>query len=182
MITRCQWASSDLMIKYHDLEWGIPCFDDKILFEFIVLESFQAGLSWATILNKRENFKQAFEDFDYNKIAFFTEVNILKLLQNQGIIRHRGKIEAAINNAKKFIEIQQKFGSFSNYIWAFVNGKPIVNSHKLLSDLPAKTPLSEAISKDLKKHGFKFMGAVTVYSFMQAVGIVNDHTIDCFKR
>ena len=178
---RCGWVSSDeLYIKYHDEEWGKPVFDDAVLYEFLLLESFQAGLSWITILKKRENFKQAFDGFDYKLISNYKQNKIDELLLNEGIIRHRGKIEAAINNAKLFQLIQDEFGSFSNYLWNFVDNKPILNAFHTLQDVPAKTDLSDKIAKDLKKRGFKFMGSTTVYAFMQAVGLVNDHVSDCF--
>lgn len=180
--TRCGWApaSDQLYTDYHDNEWGKPVFDDNILFEFLVLESFQAGLSWITILRKRENFRKAFDQFDYKKIAKYDDSKTEELVNNAGIIRHRGKIEAAINNAQKFIEIQDEFGSFSDYLWEYVNHTPIKNRFKSLSEIPAKTTLSDQIAKDLKKRGFKFMGSTTVYAYMQAVGLVNDHVADCF--
>lgn len=178
---RCGWVSSDeLYIKYHDEEWGKPVFDDAVLYEFLLLESFQAGLSWITILKKRENFRLAFDGFDYKLISNYKQNKIDELLLNEGIIRHRGKIEAAINNAKLFQLIQDEFGSFSNYLWNFVDNKPILNAFQTLQDVPAKTDLSDKIAKDLKKRGFKFMGSTTVYAFMQAVGLVNDHVSDCF--
>lgn len=177
---RCNWVTNDaLYIKYHDEEWGKPVYDDAVLFEFLLLESFQAGLSWITILKKRENFRHAFDGFNYRKIAGYGSEEIEKLLQNEGIIRHRGKIEAAVNNAKFFQEIQKEHGSFSDYIWSFVNGKPLDNKVKNIKDVPAKTEVSDAIAKDLKKRGFKFMGSTTVYAFMQAVGLVNDHITSC---
>nr|WP_297308231.1 DNA-3-methyladenine glycosylase I [uncultured Flavobacterium sp.] len=178
---RCGWVSNDeLYIKYHDEEWGKPVYDDAILFEFLLLESFQAGLSWITILKKRENFRNAFDNFYYEVISNYNQDKIDELLLNEGIIRHRGKIEAAINNAKLFQLIQDEFGSFSNYLWNFVDNKPILNVFQTLQDVPAKTDLSDKIAKDLKKRGFKFMGSTTVYAFMQAVGLVNDHVSDCF--
>lgn len=177
---RCDWVSSDeLYIKYHDEEWGKPVYDDVVLFEFLLLESFQAGLSWITILKKRENFRLAFDQFNYKKIAKYTPEKVEELLQNEGIIRHRGKIEAAMNNASLFMAIQKEFGSFSNYIWNFVDGKPINNNFVSIKEVPAKTDISDAIAKDLKKRGFKFMGSTTVYAFMQAVGMVNDHIQGC---
>ena len=180
---RCQWCVGDkLYQKYHDKEWGKPIYDDAILFEFIILESFQAGLSWITILKKRENFRNAFDNFNYKKIANYDEKKIAELMQNAGIIRSELKIKSAISNAKAFLKIQQEFGSFSKYIWNFTNGKPIVNHPKTVIDVPATTILSEAISKDLKKRGFKFVGPTIVYAYMQAVGIVNDHVADCFTR
>ena len=180
---RCQWCVGDkLYQEYHDKEWGKPIYDDAILFEFIILESFQAGLSWITILKKRENFRNAFDNFNYKKIANYDEKKIAELMQNAGIIRSELKIKSAISNAKAFLKIQQEFGSFSKYIWNFTNGKPIVNHPKTVIDVPATTILSEAISKDLKKRGFKFVGPTIVYAYMQAVGIVNDHVADCFTR
>lgn len=178
---RCNWVSKDeLYIKYHDEEWGKPVYDDKVLFEFLVLESFQAGLSWITILKKRENFRKAFDKFNDKKIVKYNDAKIEELMQNEGIIRHRGKIEATINNAKVFQEIQKEFGSFSEYLWKYVNGKPIDNNLKNIKDAVAKTEISDALAKDLKKRGFKFMGSTTVYAFMQAVGMVNDHITSCF--
>ena len=180
---RCQWCAGDkLYQEYHDKEWGKPTYDDAILFEFIILESFQAGLSWITILKKRENFRNAFDNFNYKKIANYDEKKIAELMQNAGIIRSELKIKSAISNAKAFLKIQQEFGSFSKYIWNFTNGKPIVNHPKTVIDVPATTILSESISKDLKKRGFKFVGPTIVYAYMQAVGIVNDHVADCFTR
>ena len=180
---RCGWClSSDLYKKYHDEEWGIPVYDDRKLFEFLFLETFQAGLSWITILNKRENFRTAFDDFDYIKIANYTEDKIQELLQDTGIIRNQLKIRSAVSNAIAFIKIQQEYGSFSKYIWGFTNRKPIVNNPKALREVPATTPLSDAISKDLKKRGFKFVGSTVVYAHMQATGMVNDHVADCFLR
>ena len=179
--TRCNWVSNDeLYIKYHDEEWGKPVYDDNILFEFLVLESFQAGLSWITILKKRENFRKAFNQFNYQKIEKYNNTKINELMQNEGIIRHRGKIEATINNARVFQEIQKEFGSFSDYLWNYVNNKPIDNQLKSIKDAVAKTEISDALAKDLKKRGFKFMGSTTVYAFMQAVGMVNDHITSCF--
>ena len=181
-INRCQWAPDNdpLYAKYHDTEWGIPVREDAILYEFLVLESFQAGLSWITILRKRENFREAFDQFDYKRIAKYDDSKIEELVNNAGIIRHRGKIVAAINNAQNFMEIQKEFGSFSNYLWKFVDDSPIQNRFKSIAEVPAKTTLSDKIAKDLKKRGFKFMGSTTVYAYLQAVGIVNDHIVDCF--
>jgi len=170
------------MVKYHDEEWGIPLHDDKGLFEFFVLDAFQAGLSWSTILNKRENFRKAFDDFDYKKIAKYDEKDFERLVSDVGIIRNRLKILATIENAKQFMKIQEEFGSFDKYIWGFVNHKPFVNNFKTMKDIPAKTEISDEMSKDLKKRGFKFVGSTICYAFMQAAGLVNDHTIDCFKR
>ena len=180
---RCQWCVGDkLYQEYHDKEWGKPTYDDAKLFEFIILESFQAGLSWIKILKKRENFRNAFDNFNYKKIANYDEKKIAELMQNAGIIRSELKIKSAISNAKAFLKIQQEFGSFSKYIWNFTNGIPIVNHPKTAIDVPATTILSESISKDLKKRGFKFVGPTIVYAYMQAVGIVNDHVADCFTR
>ncbi len=179
---RCEWAGNDpLYIQYHDKEWGVPVFDDKTLFEFLVLETFQAGLSWITILRKRENFRKAFDDFNYTKIALYDDNKFEELIQNEGIIRNKLKIRATISNAKAFIKVQQEFGSFSKYIWGFVGHKPIINHYKKLSEVPANTSLSDTISKDLKKRGFKFVGTTVVYAHMQATGMVNDHVIDCFR-
>lgn len=180
---RCDWVTTDeLYIKYHDEEWGKPVYDDETLFELLVLESFQAGLSWLTILRKRENFRKAFDGFDYKLIANYSPDKVSELLKNDGIIRHRGKIEASINNAQRFMEIQQEFGSFSKYIWSFVNHLPIINNFTSIKQVPATTAISDALAKDLKKRGFKFMGSTTVYAFMQAVGMVNDHIVGCECR
>ena len=179
---RCFWVTdSELYKSYHDKEWGTPVFDDKTLFEFLVLETFQAGLSWITILNKRENFRNAFDDFDYKKIANYSEKKYDSLLQDVGIIRNKLKIKSAITNARLFMEIQKEFGSFSKFIWSYVNDKPILNKFEKREEVPATTELSDKISKDLKKRGFKFVGSTVMYAYMQAVGMVNDHTTDCFK-
>ncbi|WP_196889094.1 DNA-3-methyladenine glycosylase I [Aureivirga sp. CE67] len=180
---RCHWVSDENIYKeYHDNEWGIPVYDDETLFEFLTLEGFQAGLSWITILKKRENFRKAFDNFDYKKIAEYDEAKYEELLQNEGIIRNKLKIKAAITNAKAYMEVQKEFGSFSKYIWAFVEHKPIQNHFKSSKEVPAKTELSDKISKDLKKRGFKFVGSTIVYAHMQATGMVNDHTTDCFRH
>jgi len=180
---RCPWPSDDaLMIKYHDKEWGIPLHNDKKLFEFLILEGFQAGLSWRTILHKRENFRKAFDNFDFNKIAKYNRKKINSLLKNEGIIRNKLKIEAAIINAKAFLQVRKEFGTFDKYIWSFINGKPIDNKFKSLKELPAKTKLSDKISEDLKKRGFKFVGSTIVYAHMQATGMVNDHVEGCFRH
>ena len=182
MKQRCFWVNDDqLYIDYHDKEWGEPVYDDKILFEFLILETFQAGLSWITILKKRENFKKAFDDFDYQKIAKYSENKYESLLQDAGIIRNKLKIKSAITNAQLFMEVQKEFGSFSKFIWSYVNDKPIINQFDKREDVPATTPLSDKISKDLKKRGFKFVGSTVMYAYMQAVGMLNDHTTDCFK-
>ncbi|MBK5207936.1 MAG: DNA-3-methyladenine glycosylase I [Flavobacteriaceae bacterium] len=181
--TRCGWCKNDpLYMAYHDTEWGVPVFADDKLFEFLILETFQAGLSWITILRKRENFRSAFDDFDYKKIANYTEAKFEELLLDAGIIRNRLKIKATISNAVAFMEVQQEFGSFSTYIWSFTNGKPIKNKWKTLSELPATTELSDIISKDLKKRGFKFVGSTVIYAHLQATGMINDHIIDCFRH
>ena len=182
MKVRCAWVTdSELYQDYHDDEWGVPVYDDETLFEFLLLETFQAGLSWITILNKRENFRAAFDGFDYQKIAKYPESKFNELMQDSGIIRNKLKIRSAITNAQLFMEIQEEFGSFSKFIWAYVDGKPILNKFKTIKEVPATTPLSDKISKDLKKRGFKFVGSTVVYAFMQAIGLVNDHTTDCFK-
>lgn len=182
-ITRCAWCEKDdLYRNYHDQEWGKPIYDDETIFEFLILESFQAGLSWYTILAKRENFRAAFDQFDYQKIAQYSEDKVEELIQNAGIIRNRLKILATINNAQKFMEVQKEFGSFSKYIWGFVNHEPIINRPKTLKEVPATTEISDALAKDLKKRGFKFMGSTVVYAHMQATGMVNDHVEDCFVK
>ena len=182
-ITRCAWCEKDdLYRNYHDQEWGKPIYDDETIFEFLILESFQAGLSWYTILAKRENFRAAFDQFDYQKIAQYSEEKVEELIQNTGIIRNRLKILATINNAQKFMEVQKEFGSFSKYIWGFVNHEPIINRPKTLKEVPATTEISDALAKDLKKRGFKFMGSTVVYAHMQATGMVNDHVEDCFVK
>lgn len=180
---RCGWAGKDpLYIEYHDREWGVPVYDDRRLFEFLALESFQAGLSWLTILKKRDNFREAFDDFDYRLIAGYDEKKVNELLTNSGIIRNRLKILAIINNAAAFIKVQKQYGSFSHYIWTFTGGKPVINHFQTLSELPSKTPLSDKISRDLKKKGFKFTGSTIVYAHMQATGMVNDHLVSCFRH
>ncbi|MBE2270501.1 MAG: DNA-3-methyladenine glycosylase I [Anaerolinea sp.] len=183
MVTRCAWCGTDpLYVKYHDEEWGVPISgDDHALFERICLEGAQAGLSWITILRKRDNYRAAFDGFDPVKVAAYDEAKVAELLANPGIVRNRLKIAAAINNAGKLIDVQREFGSFSDYLWAFVDGKPIQNGWAMMSDLPAETDLSKRISKDLQKRGFKFVGSTICYAMMQAVGMVNDHTTDCFR-
>ena len=179
---RCAWGRMDeLYIAYHDNEWGVPVYDDQKIFEFLVLESAQAGLSWITVLRKRENYRRAFAGFDPKRIAKFSQRDVEKLLGNAGIIRNRLKIEAAINNARCFLEIQKEFGGFAKYIWGFVGGKPLRNKWKKISDLPVTTKEAEALSKDLKKRGFKFLGPTVIYAHMQATGMVNDHIVDCFR-
>ena len=182
-VVRCAWCEKDdLYRNYHDQEWGKPIYDDETIFEFLILESFQSGLSWYTILAKRENFRAAFDYFDYQKIAQYSEDKVEELIQNTGIIRNRLKILATINNAQKFMEVQKEFGSFSKYIWGFVNHEPIINRPKTLKEVPATTEISDALAKDLKKRGFKFMGSTVVYAHMQATGMVNDHVEDCWIK
>jgi len=181
-IKRCPWPASDpLLIKYHDKEWGVPLHNDRKLFEFLVLEGFQAGLSWLTILRKRENFRKAFDQFDFKKVAGYDNRKIESLLKDSGIIRNRLKIQGAITNAKAFIEVRKEFGTFNKYIWSFFGDKTIHNGFKSLKEIPAKTELSDRISKDLKKRGFKFVGSTIVYSHMQATGMVNDHLMECIR-
>lgn len=180
---RCGWVPlhKPIYVKYHDEEWGVPVFDDQKMFEFLVLESFQAGLSWEIVLNKRDNFRQAFADFDFRKIAEFDEDKVQTLLQDKGIVRNQLKIRAAINNAQRYLEIIEEFGSFCTYFWAFAQGKPVPNHCKVLADIPASTDLSDIIARDLKSRGFKFLGTTVVYAHMQAVGMVNDHLQECFR-
>jgi len=178
----CSWPTEDkLMMKYHDKEWGVPVHNDKKLFEFLLLEGFQAGLSWKTILHKRENFCKAFDNFDFNKIANYNRRKISSLLKDEGIIRNKLKVEAAVTNAKAFLQVRREFGTFDKYIWGFVNYEPIHNGFKSLKKLPARTKLSDRISKDLKRRGFKFVGSTIVYAHMQATGMVNDHIVSCFR-
>ncbi|THD69660.1 DNA-3-methyladenine glycosylase I [Robertkochia marina] len=180
---RCSWCEGDpLYESYHDNEWGVPVKDDAKLFEFLILETFQAGLSWITVLRKRENFRDAFDRFDYKKIASYGEDKIADLLNDRGIIRNKLKVRATITNAKAFMKVQEEFGSFSNYIWGFTDHKPLQNQHTSMKEVPANTPLSDRISKDLKKRGFKFVGTTVVYAHMQATGMVNDHVTDCFRH
>jgi len=182
MKQRCFWVGNDpLYIEYHDTEWGVPVYEDDKLFEFLILETFQAGLSWITVLKKRENFRKALDDFNYQKIAKYDEEKYEELLQNEGIIRNKLKIKATITNAQLFMKVQEEFGTFSKYIWSFVDGEPIKNSFEKREEVPATTELSDAISKDLKKRGFKFVGSTVIYAHMQATGMVNDHTTDCFR-
>jgi len=182
-VTRCKWAEGVSLdyIQYHDREWGVPVFDDRLQFEFLILEGAQAGLSWSTILNKREGYRKAFADFDVEKVARFTEKRIEKLLQNPGIVRNRLKVRSAVSNAKAFLAVQQEFGSFSEYIWGFIDGRPIQNHFKKNNDIPATSPESDALSKDLKRRGFKFVGSTIIYAHMQATGLVNDHVVSCFR-
>lgn len=180
---RCAWCEKDDLYRdYHDNEWGKPVYDDATIFEFLILETFQAGLSWYTVLAKRENFRRAFENFDLKKIANYSEEKMAELAEDTGIIRNKLKIKATVSNAQAFIKIQEEFGSFSKYIWGFVDGKPIDNQPKNLSEVKATTPISDALSKDMKKRGFKFVGSTVIYAHMQATGMVNDHVIDCFTR
>jgi DNA-3-methyladenine glycosylase I len=179
---KCGWCVGDTLYEtYHDKEWGVPVYDDDTLFEFLILETFQAGLSWITILRKRENFRKAFDNFDYKKIAKYNHKKIDELLLDAGIIRNKLKIKATITNAQSFIKIQEEFGSFSKYIWGFVDGKPIKNNFEDYRKAPANTPLSDALSKDLKKRRFKFVGSTVIYAHMQATGMVNDHEVNCFR-
>lgn len=180
---RCQWPenSTELMMSYHDKEWGAPVHDDNHLFEVLILDGAQAGLSWNTILNKRENYRKAFDNFDVKKVAMYNSSKIEKLLQDGGIVRNKLKINSAVRNAKVFLEIQKEFGSFDSYIWGFTDGKPINNRRKRMADIPATTELSDAISKDLKIRGMNFVGSTIIYAIMQSIGLVNDHEIGCFR-
>lgn len=183
-LTRCKWVNKNpLYIAYHDQEWGVPVHDDRKLFEFLILEGVQAGLSWETVLNKRENYRRAFDGFDPAKVAAYTPDDVARLMENAGMVRNQAKILAAINNAQKFLEVQREFGTFDHYIWQFIDSpNPIENQFTRSADLPAQTPQSLAMSKALSKRGFKFVGPVICYALMQAIGMVNDHTLDCFKR
>ena len=182
-IRRCAWCEGTSLnyIEYHDQEWGVPVRDDRGQFEFLILEGAQAGLSWATILNKREGYRKNFADFDPEKVARFTNKRIEKILADPGIVRNRLKVESAVTNAKAFLEVQEEFGSFSDYIWSFVDGQPVQNRFRKDSDIPATSPVSDSISKELKKRGFKFVGSTILYAHMQATGMVNDHVTDCFR-
>lgn len=183
MKTRCGWVGKeDIYVKYHDEEWGVPVKDDDKQFEFLILETFQAGLSWITVLRKRENFRKAFDNFDYKKIARYNEDKIQSLLQDEGIVRNQLKVRATVTNAQAFMKIQEEFGSFTDYIWGFVNNQPINEKRKNLKEVPATTEISDKLSKDLKKRGFKFVGSTVVYAHLQATGLVNDHTVDCFRH
>lgn len=181
MKNRCSWAKDEPNITYHDKEWGVPKHDDKILFEFLILEGAQAGLSWTTILKRRSGYQKAFSDFDVNQVSKYSQKHVQKLLADNGIIRNKLKIHSAINNAKQFVKIQTRFGSFDDYLWSFVNHVPIKHRFKRSSDVPATTEISEKLSRDLKKHGFTFVGPTICYALMQSIGMVNDHTSDCFK-
>jgi DNA-3-methyladenine glycosylase I len=178
---RCRWPSNPLSIAYHDKEWGVPVHNDRILFEFLILEGAQAGLSWDTVLKKRNNYRRAFAKFDPKKVAHFDRRKVRTLLKDPGIIRNRLKIESTVSNAQAFLQVQKEFGSFDAYIWTFVNGQPLQNSWKTLARLPASTSVSDAMSKDLKNRGFRFVGSTICYAFMQAVGLVNDHATTCFR-
>lgn len=182
MPKRCTWAGDDpLYVEYHDREWGVPAHDDRTLFEFLILEGAQAGLSWITILKKRESYRQAFDGFDPERIARYRQARVEKLLGNAGIVRNRLKVASAVTNAKAFLAVQKEFGSFDHFIWRFVDGEPKINAWKSLAEVPASTPESDAMSKELKRRGFKFVGSTICYAYMQAVGMVNDHTVDCFR-
>jgi DNA-3-methyladenine glycosylase I len=180
-LIRCAWATGELSVRYHDEEWGVPLHDDRTFFEFLILEGAQAGLSWSTILNKRENYRRAFDNFEPERVARFDRRRIQKLLADPGIVRNKLKIASSVENAKAFLRLQEEFGSFDRYIWQFVGGKPRINRWKSLKQLPAKTSESDAMSKDLKKRGFNFVGSTICYAFMQATGMVNDHAVNCFR-
>jgi len=181
-ISRCPWPSDDLMVRYHDTEWGVPVHDDRLLFEYLILEGAQAGLSWNTVLKKRENYRAAFDNFEAEKIARYGDKKIVELLADAGIIRNRLKIHATIQNAKSFLKVREEFGSFDAYLWRFVGGQPVINHRKSMKEVPARTELSDVISKDLLKRGFKFVGSTICYANMQAIGMVNDHLIICFRH
>jgi len=180
-MNRCAWATNEPNLTYHDREWGVPVHDDQLLFEFLTLEGAQAGLSWQTILNKRDGYRKAFQNFDPAKVARFTPARIEKLMLNPGIVRNRLKLESTISNAKAFLKVQKEFGSFDTYVWCFVNGAPKINRWDSFSKIPASTPESDALSADLKRRGFRFVGTTICYAFMQAVGMVNDHLVDCYR-
>jgi DNA-3-methyladenine glycosylase I len=181
-VVRCQWAGEDpLSVAYHDEEWGVPVHDERELFELLVLEGAQAGLSWITILRKREGYRRAFDNFDVRKVAAYDDAKQAALRDDSGIIRNKLKIKSAVQNARAFLRVQEEFGSFDNYIWGFVDHKPVINTWRTLSEIPASTPLSEQISKDLKKRGFNFVGPTIIYAYMQSIGMVNDHTVGCFR-
>ncbi len=181
-MTRCPWAVGDNYVRYHDEEWGVPVHEDRLLFEFLILEGAQAGLSWITILNKRDNYREAFDGFEAEKVAKYGKREQQKLLQNAGIVRNRLKIDSAVGNAKAFLEVQEELGSFDAYLWSFVGGKTIQNARQSLKEVPARTAESDAMSKDLKRRGFRFVGSTICYAFMQATGMVNDHLVDCFRH
>jgi DNA-3-methyladenine glycosylase I len=179
---RCPWPTQENMLRYHDEEWGVPVHNDRLLFEFLILEGAQAGLSWQTVLNKRENYRAAFDNFEAEKIARYSEAKAAKLMDNPGIIRNRLKIQATIQNAKSFLKVREEFGSFDAYLWRFVDGRPIINRRKSMKEVPARTEISDAMSKDLLKRGFKFAGSTICYANMQAIGMVNDHLVTCFRH
>jgi DNA-3-methyladenine glycosylase I len=179
---RCAWAKAEPNLSYHDQEWGVPIHDDRLLFEFLILEGAQAGLSWETILKKRDSYRKAFDNFDARRIARYTPARVEKLMKNAGIVRNRLKIESTVDNAKAFLRVQKEFGSFDSYVWSFVGGKPRTNQRKSLKEIPAESLESDALSRDLRRRGFRFVGSTICYAFMQAVGMVNDHTLDCFRR
>src|SRR5258706_4068350 len=179
---RCPWPTEEKMIHYHDTQWAVPVHDDGVLFEFLILEGAQAGLSWQTVLNKRENYRAAFDNFDAEKIARYGEAKVVKLMNDSGIIRNQLKIRSTIQNAKSFLKVREEFGSFDKYLWRFVDGKPIINHCKSMKEVPARTEISDAMSKDLLKRGFKFVGSTICYANMQAVGMVNDHLVTCFRH
>ena len=179
---RCSWPKSDLDIAYHDTEWGVPQHDDRVLFEFLILEGAQAGLSWSTILNKRDNYRAAFHDWDVRRIARYDDRHVKRLLADSGIVRNRLKIASAILNARAFLQVQREFSSFDRYVWHFVGGRPVQNARQSIQEIPARTAVSDALSKDLLKRGFKFVGSTICYAFMQAMGMVNDHSVDCFRH
>jgi DNA-3-methyladenine glycosylase I len=181
-IERCPWPEGDLYIAYHDTEWGVPLHDDRALFEFLILEGAQAGLSWHTVLKKRENYRAAFDQFDPEKVARYTPAKIKKLLANPGLIRNRLKIDSTVRNARAFLAVREEFGSFDRYLWRFVEGRPIINQHRSMREVPARTPASDAMSKDLKQRGFNFVGSTICYAHMQATGMVNDHLVHCFRH
>jgi DNA-3-methyladenine glycosylase I len=181
-VVRCAWPRNELAIRYHDAEWGVPQHDDRVLFEFLILEGAQAGLSWDTILKKRENYREAFSGFDPERVARFRPARLEKLLQNPGIVRNRLKVESAVINARAFLRVQRERGSFAGYLWAFVEGRPVVNRWKSHRQIPPRTPLSDMVSKDLQRRGFKFVGTTICYAYLQAVGVVNDHTATCFRH
>ena len=181
-VVRCEWASAEPNISYHDKEWGVPVHDDRLLFEFLILEGAQAGLSWETILKKREAYRQAFDSFDPERVARYSPARVEKLMKNAGIVRNRLKIESTIDNAKAFLRVQKEFGSFDAYVWAFVGDTPQINVRETMKDIPPSSPESDALSKDLKRRGFRFVGTTICYAFMQAVGMVDDHVVGCFRR
>ena len=181
-MSRCPWPTNELSIHYHDTEWGVPVHDDRVLFEYLILEGAQAGLSWQTVLNRRENYRAAFDNFDAEKIARYDEAEVIRLLGDSGIIRNQLKIRSTIQNAKSFLKVREEFGNFDKYLWRFVDGKPLINRRKSMQEVPARTEISDAMSKDLLKRGFKFVGSTICYANMQAIGMVNDHLVTCFRH